>query len=53
MTINHYIYNVVDIKTGMSVGAYSTRARALRHADKLDNQYGAHRFAVRVIPVMS
>ena len=41
------IYQIIDRKTGGRIGKnYLDRAGALRRADKLDNAYGAYRYAV-------
>jgi len=42
-----YIYKVIDTHTGAVMGTYTSRIRATRRADALDNAYGAIRFAVR------
>ena len=39
-------YNVVDGQTGEIVAAASTRVKANRIADRLNLQYGAHRYSV-------
>lgn len=41
-------YEVIDRQTGAVVGVYATRIKARRRADKLDLEYGAIRYAVRV-----
>lgn len=40
-------YEVVDSKTQIVVGTYSTMRRAYNAADKQDNIYGAVRYFVR------
>lgn len=42
-------YQVIDSRTGLVMGTYSTRVRASRKADKLDLQYGAIRYSVRPV----
>lgn len=51
-------YNVVDSRTGVVMRAYKVanayeqrrmRNNAGRYADKLDNQYGAHRYSVQPV----
>jgi hypothetical protein len=44
-------YLVVDSKTGAVVGEYESRKRASARANKLDLQYGACRYFVR-LPVL-
>lgn len=47
-------YQIIDTKTGQQVGKdYASRARARSRADRLDNEYGAYRYAVRVSPNFS
>ena len=41
-------YNVIDRKTGMVMGTYGTSKGAHRKADKLDQDYGAHRYGVDI-----
>lgn len=43
-----YEYEVWDIQTGARVGprSFRTRRAAQRMADKLNQEYGAHRYAV-------
>ena len=41
-------YNVVDRKTGQVMGTYGTSKGAHRKADKLDLDYGAHRYGVDI-----
>lgn len=45
----NYLYSVVDIMTGEVVGSYKNRKRASRKADKLDMEYGAVRYVVRML----
>ena len=45
-------YNVVDGQTGEIVAGASTRARANRIADRLNLQYGAHRYRVPLLPIV-
>jgi len=41
---------IIDTHTGLQVGKpYTHRNRARARADRLDNQYGAVRYAVRVV----
>lgn len=43
-------YEVIDRHTGQRVGKpYATRVAASRRVDKLDNAYGAYRYAVRAM----
>ena len=45
-------YQVVDNKTGRSVGKpHVSRQSARRKADKLDNEYGAYRYGVRMVEI--
>lgn len=45
-----YTYIIVDTHTGLQVGKpYTQRNRARARADRLDNQYGAVRYVVRVV----
>jgi hypothetical protein len=45
-------YIVVDRKTGEQVGKpYSNKNRARSRVDKLDNDYGAYRYAVKEIEI--
>ncbi len=46
------IRKIIDLHTGQQIGkdyTYKNRNRARRRADKLDLEYGAYRYAVRVI----
>jgi hypothetical protein len=40
-------YQVIDMRTGVIMGTYASRARALRKADQLDLAYGAVRYRVQ------
>ena len=42
------MYSVIDIKTGNIVATYDNRKSAYRKADKLDLEYGAVRYVVRL-----
>jgi hypothetical protein len=50
MTNNEYktTYSVIDNANGNKIGTYKTRQAAQKRADKLDNQYGAIRYEVRI-----
>jgi len=44
------IYKIIDTKTGLQIGKdYSSRSRANRRVDKLDNEYGGYRYSVRAV----
>lgn len=45
----HNTYQVVDLQTKQVIGTYGNRKAASRRADKLDLQYGAIRYSVRVV----
>ena len=45
-------YRIIDSKTGQQVGAtytYANRNRARSRADRLNLEYGAHRYSARPI----
>jgi len=42
-------YNIFDCKTGHSIGVAKTRKAAQRKADRLDAEYGAVRYTVRLV----
>lgn len=43
-------YAVIDRQTGQQVGKpYTSKNRARGRVDKLDNEYGAYRYTIRVI----
>jgi hypothetical protein len=42
-------YQVIDGQTKQVMGTYSSRKRADRRADRLNNEYGAHRYSVKTI----
>lgn len=39
---------VIDRQTGLTVGTYGTSKRARNRVDKLDNEYGAYRYFVKI-----
>lgn len=41
------MYSVIDRQTGITLSTHKTRRAATRKADRLDNEYGAIRYAVR------
>jgi hypothetical protein len=41
-------YQIIDTHTNRVVGVYTNRIRAYRKADRLDSEYGAIRYAVKV-----
>jgi len=44
------MYRIIDIQTQRQVGGlYQTRQRAQRRADRLDLEYGAIRYSVRLV----
>ena len=45
-TMENTIYHLTDLKTGKILGTYkyAQRNRALNRADKLNLEYGAHRY---------
>ena len=44
-------YNLIDCKTGKVIQAYKANQAAIarKRADKLDNEYGAYRYAAQPI----
>jgi len=43
------MYKIIDIQTGLQVGKdYASRKRASTRANKLDLEYGAVRYSVRM-----
>lgn len=45
-------YQIIDTHTGLQIGRtykYSQRNRARSRADKLDMEYGAYRYSVRMV----
>ena len=42
-------YAVIDRRTGKTMGIYSTRRRASRKVDKLDNEYGGYRYIYKQV----
>lgn len=48
------MYEIIDRHTGERIGGtYQSRSRAQLRADKLDNEYGAYRYSVRLVPSTS
>lgn len=45
------VYQIIDRQTGAIMGTYKGRIRARHRADRLDNEYGAHRYYVRQVTV--
>jgi hypothetical protein len=46
-------YKVIDGQTGWQVGSdYATSRRATRRADRLNLEYGAHRYSVLWVTVV-
>lgn len=43
------MYEVIDSKTGNRMGIYKTLKSARRAANRLDNEYGSHRYSLRSI----
>ena len=46
-------YQVIERMTGEVMGTYSTRSRARARVDRLDLEYGAYRYFVKIIEVES
>jgi hypothetical protein len=43
-------YLIIDRMTGLQVGKpYTSKSRARKRVDKLDNQYGGYRYTVKTI----
>tara|TARA_R100000234_G_scaffold48436_1_gene28970 strand:- start:4572 stop:4751 length:180 start_codon:yes stop_codon:yes gene_type:complete len=42
-------YDVIDRKTGVVMGTYSTLKGATRKSNSLDNEYGGYRYGVEKI----
>jgi len=42
-------YQVIEIGTGRVIAEYSTRKRASTKSDKLDLEYGAIKYGVKVV----
>jgi hypothetical protein len=43
-------YQIVDRQTGQVVKEFNNKTRARNTRDKMDNDYGAYRYLVRVAP---
>jgi hypothetical protein len=40
------LYTIIDTQTGFTKGKYAKRISAYKRADKLNFEYGAHRYSV-------